>query len=262
MTFKFEEKPASRSYTKDPPTEVRRYVAAGEFDSDNVMAYALSNTAAIIGSAVGNLFRQDVKLDEVGYKIYDVVVPYAGVKRDAGSYTFRWDGTGETAHITQSLSTVNSYGTSPPDHKGAIGYHNGEIDGVDIVVPSSKFIISFRHPTAWFSFAYAASVSSIVGYVNSALMFGFAAGEILFTGFTGSEGTDTETSVDYSFVRQPNATGLTVGAISSIVKQGHDYLWVRYKDAVDTNRSVRQPEFVYVERVYPRTNLAGVLGFG
>ncbi|RLS54091.1 MAG: hypothetical protein DWH91_12750, partial [Planctomycetota bacterium] len=62
---------------------------------------------------------------------------------------------------------------------------------------------------------------------------------------------------------RPNATGLVIGEITGINKEGWEYLWVRYADAEDTTAKVlvKKPIAVYVEQVYP-TNSFASLGIG
>ena len=91
---------------------------------------------------------------------------------------------------------------------------------------------------------------------------GFAAGEVRFIRFRGMDGTNVEAQVFYEFERQKNATNIPVGDITVTEKQGMDYAWIRYKDEVDSGVSVKQPEHVYVERVFGRADLAAALGFG
>jgi hypothetical protein len=42
---------------------------------------------------------------------------------------------------------------------------------------------------------------------------------------------------------------------------GHEYMWVRYENSVDSSAVVKKPKAVYVNRVYPEGNFAG-LGIG
>jgi hypothetical protein len=56
-------------------------------------------------------------------------------------------------------------------------------------------------------------------------------------------------------------TEQTIGDITGIEKKGHEYLWVRYEDAVSSNELVKKPKFVYVNKVYRDGNFSG-LGIG
>ena len=77
----------------------------------------------------------------------------------------------------------------------------------------------------------------------------------------GSEGTDTEAEVMCSVAASANVTGLTIGDIGSIAKNGHQVLWIAYKDADDSGKPAVQPQSVYVERVYDEIDVLAALGF-
>jgi hypothetical protein len=57
-------------------------------------------------------------------------------------------------------------------------------------------------------------------------------------------------------VQSPNAgsnqtlPALSMGNITGIEKKGHEYLWVRYEDNVESNALIKIPRAVYVNRVY------------
>ena len=87
---------------------------------------------------------------------------------------------------------------------------------------------------------------------------GFAAGEVLFLGASGSQRGEDDWEITFRFAASPNVTGLTIGDIEGIDKKGWEYLWVRYADAEDEKVLVKQPIAVYVERVYDEGNFAGL----
>jgi hypothetical protein len=68
-------------------------------------------------------------------------------------------------------------------------------------------------------------------------------------------------AVDYQFVASVNASGLSLGGISSIVKGGHHYAWIEFKDAVVSGKPARQATRVNIERVYDAINFASVFGW-
>ena len=59
-----------------------------------------------------------------------------------------------------------------------------------------------------------------------------------------------------------NVTGLSIGDVASIAKKGWEYALIRYEDKVESNKPVRVPKHVYVNRVYDTCDLATALGFG
>lgn len=261
--FVFAELPDSRDSTGEPPTFNLRYKATGTQDEAFVNAYAYAATPAIWGTFYGVLFRQDIRVEPNGFNCWKVTVPYGkGSKPPTGQWTFSFDTTGGSFHIKASKETVNSYGTSPPDFKQLIGVHGDDVDGADIVIPALKINVAYKHPQGVVTIAMAKTLARLTGKVNNASFLTFDAGEVLFLGATGSDGTQTEAEVGYQFACEENLQNQVVGAISSINKDGWDIAWIKWKDAVDGGLPVKQPEFVYVERVYERVDLAAALGFG
>jgi hypothetical protein len=74
-----------------------------------------------------------------------------------------------------------------------------------------------------------------------------------------------ETDIAYNFAASQNATGMTIGGITSIAKKGHDYLDVRWADDVETVgaqvRDIKKANYVYTHRVYDEAPFATVMGF-
>ena len=266
--FRFTESRDSRRSTMNPPTYTGLYTASGSNDTSYVRAYAMAASPAIVAVAgIGTLYRQDVLVDPTGFEQCKVTVPYGKSQKESGSYRLTFDTTGGTIHISASKETIGKYpAATAPDYKQLIGVNKDEVVGADIVIPALKMSVHFNHPAAIITLSRIKYIQSITGMVNSAAFLTFAAGEVLFLGASGSEGTDADTEVTYQFAMSANASGLTIGAVADIVKKGHELAWIKYKNATDTVGSttlpVKQPEFVYVERVYDTVDLALGLGFG
>ena len=258
MTFRFFEQPRSRSQTFLPPSAELVYTASGTTDDAYVMSYALLATPAMY---LG-LWRQDIRLEPVASSLYTVVVPYGPNNVVMGEFRLAFDTTGGTIHILASRQTLSSYPAGAPDYKGLIGVHAADVDGCDIVIPALRLTVNFQHPLGIMTLPRIKQLARNVGKVNSATWLTFAAGEVLFLGVTGDEGTAAPTNVAYSFACSENVTGLTVGAIANIVKRGHDYLWLYYQDGVDGGKPIKKAKYAYVERVYAETNFTALLGFG
>jgi hypothetical protein len=185
-----------------------------------------------------------------------------------------FDTTGGTQHITQACS-VGSGGTldfekrfpsSATNMSGAIGVDSNGVNGVDIVVPQLQWQESYDVPNAYVTAAYVRGVAGITGTTNSASFRGFDAGEVLFVGCSGSQEWDDQKgsgpwSLSYRFVASKNVTGQTIGSISGVEKKGHEYLWVRYEDAVSGSSLLKQPKAVYVSKVYKDSDFSA-LGIG
>ncbi len=169
-----------------------------------------------------------------------------------------------TQHITQSLQTIVKKakpGETAPDFKQAIGVTTEEVEGVDITVPVYSFAETHYIANSLVTGAYKLTLFALTGKVNNATFKGFAAGEVLFLGASGSKRGDDEWEITFRFAASPNVTGMTVGDITGVDKKGWEYLWVRYTDAEDAKVLVKQPAAVYVEKVYESGDFSG-LGIG
>jgi hypothetical protein len=266
MVFQFRERRTSREATTVPPGIVLRYVASGENDEATVHSYALAATAALFSGPQGLLYRQDVRIEPVGFQLFNVEVPYADKKHDTGSFQLTFDTTGGTVHITASKETIAAYGTgaATTDWKQAIGVTgpDKEPQGADVVIPVCKLTATYRHPQGVITLPQIKNLARWTGKVNSDTFLTFAAGEVLFLGCTGQEGTDAPTEVQYHFACSENLTGLSIGGITVANKLGHHLYWIQYKPATANNGGGQVPKAVYVERIYDTIPLATSLGFG
>lgn len=172
---------------------------------------------------------------------------------------------GGQRHITQSLSTVNSYapaGMTPPDFQGAINVSEDKVEGVDL--PDSRYEFSETHyfDDATITDSYKFMLAQYSGRtMNDATFRGLAAGECMLLGVTGSKRGDERWALTFNFAGSPNVTGLTIGDITGIDKLGWDYLWVRYATFEDGTAFslVQRPVAVYVERVLIPASYASLL---
>lgn len=266
IPFRFNERPQHYSSSVNPAQVTRRYFASGQ-DRSYTLAYAVSVTpTTIVDPVVGTLYRQDIQLNETSPYTFDVTVPYGPkgeIAASQGQWRFSFDTSGGTVHVKTSKESIARFpadATNP--NKQLIGWHGSEVDGVDVIIPALKISVSYKHPQAVITLPRVKYLASITGTVNSATFLGFAAGEVLFLGCGGSEGTDSETEVTYQFACSGNATGLTIGTISGIAKKGHEVAWIKYKASTQAGWPLVEPETIYIERVYDLTDLATALGFG
>lgn len=183
-----------------------------------------------------------------------------------------FDTSGGTQHITQADggkvqangSTTTRTGTerrfppTAPSMDSAIGVDGDNVAGVDIVVPALSWTETYDVPSRYVTSNYIKMVASLTGTTNDATFRGFADGEVLFVGCSGSQEWDQEKgdgpwTLSFKFVANQNVTGQTIGTITGIEKKGHEYLWVRYEEAVASDGSpnlIKRPKFVYVNTVY------------
>lgn len=233
------------------------YLVTGVVDEAEVKEAALANIPLVYAC----MPRKSIEIaDRINTNTWKVVARYETPDynpEEPPESSFSFDTGGGVQHITQSLATVGRYGPAATDKLGgAIGFDGERVEGVDIVVPVYHFSETHYKSAASVSPSYRLALFSVTGTVNSDSFRGFAPGEVLFLGASGSrrgDDPDDDWEITYKFAAQPNRTGITIGEISGISKKGWEYLWVQYAPEVDSEHSqiVQKPVAVYVERVYP-----------
>lgn len=228
------------------------------------------------------LMVEKYDIQQVDNKVWDVVATFVKTGADADSAkplgrTRNFDTSGGTTKVTQSIDGSETryarYSPQPaPNMDGALNADGETVQGVDIVIPALQWQEQYDIPSTYVTSGYIKGVAQLTGCVNSSAFRTFGAGEILFLGASGSQEWDTEKGdgpwrLTFKFSASPNAgTGQTygpldIGGISGIAKDGHDFLWVRYKKTKKENIIVNEPEHVYVNKVYRRAAFSS-LGIG
>ena len=214
----------------------------------------------------------------LGDNAWQVTINYAKDGLEDGTEPLKrarsFDTTGGTQHITQACSVGSGgtldfekrYPSGATNMSGAIGVDSNGVNGVDIVVPQLQWQESYDVPNGYVTNAWIRGVAGVTGTTNNAAFRGFEAGEVLFVGCSGSQEWDDQKgrgpwSLSFRFVASKNVTGQTIGSISGIEKKGHEYLWVRYEDAVSGSALLKQPKAVYVSKVYKDSDFSA-LGIG
>lgn len=228
------------------------------------------------------LHAESYTLEYLGDDAWQLEVTYASQgaeddeQKDPVKRSRSFDTGGSTQHITQAIPSdtfpegeerFHSGSPAAPNMFGAIGVDGDSVQGVDIVVPQLTWTETYDVPDLYVTTDYIKSVSSLTGTVNNATFRGFEAGEVLFLGASGSQQWDSDKgdgpwSLSYKFAAAANQgpgktyPAITIGEITDIAKDGHDYLWVRYEDDVSNDTLLKKPKFVYVNKVYRRANFA------
>jgi hypothetical protein len=286
---------------KDASTRTRVFHVIGTSSEDTLHAaanVAISTTYpswTYPGQPLVRLRAESYSVEYQGDTAWKVTINYEKVGADDATQTAplkrarSFDTSGGTQHITNALQTKNSSGTVTDDGekvygpsglddgasaKGAIGVDDRGVNGVDIIVPALQWSESYDVPSSYVTSAYIRNIAKLTGSTNNASFRGFAAGEVLFTGASGSHEWDDQRgngpwSLSFKFVASPNAgssatlPALKVGDIDGVEKGGHEYLWIKYATTENTTKSqvTREPIAVYVNKVYPDGDFS-LLGIG
>lgn len=244
--------------TTDGKAISRIYIIEGTQSDTEAMAELKAEAPVVYNG----LIRRPCRIEPLGLEMWLGEAPYAPSGNiqmkplEVGESSFSFDTTGGgTQHITQSILTVARYGKpseTAPNYKGAIGVTEDSVEGVDIGLRSWRWSETHCKSNADVDETYKRALYELTHTVNVAAFKGHAAGECLFLGASGSRRGDGDWEIAYNFAGSPNKTGITVGDITGISKQGWDYLWVLYETTEDTDAKqlVKRPKAVYVEMVY------------
>ena len=230
------------------------------------------------GASGMQLMAEQYSVSFLGDNAWQLTINYEKNGAEDGSEPLKrarsFDTTGGTQHITQACSVGSGgtldfekrFPTSATNMSGAIGVDSNGVNGVDIVVPQLQWQESYDVPNTYVTSAWIRGVAGVTGTTNNGSFRGFEAGEVLFVGCSGSQEWDDQKgrgpwSLSFRFVASKNVTGQTIGSISGIEKKGHEYLWVRYEDAVSSSTLLKQPKAVYVSKVYKDSDFSA-LGIG
>lgn len=256
MPATISEAPTSRSFTLGQQTvrELQWTIVSATVDDDEeVEVYDLLNATA--PATYRGLLLDSVNADPQGNGVWKAYARYVNLENDD---EFTFDTGGGSQRITQSLATISSYappGFTAPNFQGAIGVSEDAVEGVDIIIPAFEWTETHRFNFATVDdfYDYQDICYALTGRTNQATFRRKAAGEVLILQISGGKRGDDLAQITFRFAASPNQTGLSVGSISGITKAGHDYLWVRYADYVDSAglALVKRPVACYVERVYP-----------
>ena len=180
------------------------------------------------------------------------------------SYTL----SGETKHITQSLSTrgktadgidINGTGTITVVDNGVIGVEKDSVKGADILVPVVTFSETHYFLKKNVTRALRTNWESLFARTNSTLFRGYEVGEVLFEGCqtTVKGGAEGVVPVTFQFKRRANVKDEDIGGIVLDVK-GWELVDMRYKDELNTTskRTEKTPSKVLLHTVYKSGNFA------
>lgn len=255
MAIIFDEKPESREWSLMDGKGTREYQLIGLSDAIDVLAYA----AARVPVYFNFCWLQDIQVKPQGAGLWYVTCPYGPTPRMPGSIEIQSRTTGGTVHITSSRSMVAKYGAGAPDTV-IIGQDGA---GAEITVPVQMRSYTFNFERGIVTEALMDYWEDLVGLVNSVLWHNRPAGEVLFLGYDCKTtlSADPKAAVTFDFAMSRNRTGLTIGAITGIAKQGHDLIDIHTKTVVIAGQDVQKEKFVYIQRVYERAAFATIFGF-
>jgi hypothetical protein len=252
----------------EQPSARYLFMVAQTFDDVAVRVAVENGIPGSVGPVGGVLPFQNYEIHHIGNGIWKVEVEY-GPRLPRGWQTTLPGGQGrlwsfeigtQSTKITQSKSTSrwgpptagNPTGlNNTADCQGAIGVNGDAVEGCEIDAPKISFqeTVYYNRSVVDINF-FNALVAVANAPVNNTPFRGRAAGEVRYLGTHGSERDYENWELTHSYAVSLNNNFVQVGPIGPCTKNGWDYLWVRYQDAVDLHALVKRPTGVYVEQVY------------
>ena len=259
MSIIYDERPESRSWAAAKNEGILEYNligTAGEFPDE---VSAINYVYAVQSVFYSGAWLQDIAVKPQGPSFWYVTCPYGPLPKQPGSIEVSFRTTGGTVHVVSSKSMVAKYGTGAPDTV-IIGQDGA---GAEITVPVQLRSYTFNFAKGIVTEAAMDYWEDLTGIVNSAAWHNRPAGEVLFLGAEGKTtiSADSSSSVTFNTAMSRNKTGITIGSITSIAKQGQDLIDIHTKTVVVAGQDVQQEKFIYVQRVYDRLPFATYLGF-
>jgi len=248
MSITVAERPESPEYrTGTSETYTARYVVSGTPYAADAAAAVRSATPVLL---FGRLVRSEIDIKPLADQRWEAEVTYSELKKqDPLDFSYEFSTTGGTEKITQSLAT-RRYPENAPNMGGVIGYNDGQVEGVQVHMPTMKLTYKVQLAAADVTPGYRAMLFWLTGTTNDRTWNGFNQGEVLFVGATGTIKNLEYWEISYEFLCQPNRTNLVIGNIVVPLKRGWEYLEVLYEDAADQGKAIRKPLAVYVHQVY------------
>jgi hypothetical protein len=256
----------SRGLTGDFDNSRQELVYKITQTDDYAEAYSLLIAAAPASVTIdGNVLSKRVfSCDPEDYMVWTGTVSYSKRRLEEGESNYQFETGGGTTHITHSIATIQSVragGGTAANFYNAIGWSGSEIAGCEIVSPNFTFSETHVLPGSAVDGAYKLALFNATGKVNNGTFKGFAAGEVLFLGASGSQRQDGSWEITYRFAASANATGLSIGGLTGLNKKGWEYLWIHYEDESSEDLAVKKPVQANVEQVYATTSFSA-LGIG
>lgn len=253
------ERATSRSSTmSESPTVQLDYIVDGTLDDFAVKQLMLGNAPAVYDGlplssiSIKPMDRPDLWACSASYSKKDT--DGEDDSNPADQLSFSWDTGGATMKLMQAIEQTGYAAGAPwlaPDFKKAINVSsNGDVGGVDIIIPKLSWEETHSFPAASLTTDWVKRIARDTGKTNSDTFRGFEAGEVLFLGASGNY-SDNNVAVTFKFEASENML-TDVGGAMGVDKKGHDYLWTYYSEVVDaTNKEVvPNPSAVYVAQVY------------
>lgn len=246
--------------------------------SSAIAAYA----PRYVRNPLGRMWRRKkLGIKGLGKQVFDITADYETLqpiqgedgKDDSSSDSnfvpgsIAWDTTGGTEHRTQAVEQ-RTRGQSV-DLAGAINVSNGNVQGIDVIVPSMKYSETWIMPlSVGLNYQYVADVFRLTGTVNKSRFRAFDPGEALFLGARCQwSGDQPYVPITFDFHCRPNdpeykyryVDPASAFVIETIAKKGWEHVSVLYQNESNSNTIVKYPRTYVFDTIYEEEDFAPLL---
>ncbi|MTA11641.1 MAG: hypothetical protein F2534_03495 [Actinobacteria bacterium] len=264
----------AEGFESSAKSERRVYLVRGSTDQAVVRAHVLANTPPMLGA----LRRGVPTFNTIRPGVWQVSLEWGPISGDTQriqpeTTDFFTSGSVRAVDVTltQAIQHIGSFGNSgsvSTPYSGAINVDDqGVAQGVSIPTGMQQFDERGYKPAAAVDGAWIRLIGRNAFKVNSDVFRGFQPGELLYMGSSWSfraGQNDYEVISTFAIAENQdaftiNADGGTGASISVPGKEGHDLLWVEYRDVPDpSGRIIKVPDVAHIERVFRRTSFAAL----
>lgn len=176
----------------------------------------------------GDLSWWDIDVKEDVKNQYTCLASWKRYQSPNGETQFSFEVSVESTRVLIPAGSITTYKlpSAPALALQLIGDRcdGREPEGAEISVPTYR-----ESETHWRSAGSIASIKAaaklLVGRVNNAPWKGHAAGESLLLGVGGTRRGLGDWELAFQWAIRPNQSGLTIGGVTGVSKNGWDYLW-------------------------------------
>lgn len=169
---------------------------------------------------------------------------------------------GTSATVTTGLNQLK-WGADARDVGKALNVqYNGDVEGLDINVPTGSFTVSTVIDGATVTNDWLKGRFEQIWTVNDAEFRSWPRGCVALTGMDTRQRADGNWEIDYSFQIQPPETFTEIGGVplgQTITKEGFAYTWVMFRPKDDSGQIVPEAVGAYLATIYKKSDF-GLLG--
>lgn len=199
---------------------------------------AIATVAGAAPASIGGMVLKNITVDEEILGGYRCLASYGMFQKkeppQTGESQFNFEINVQPLRVYAPIGSITTYGSNLPTIS-LIGEQldGGPPEGVDVYEPVHSESETHYIPSANITPSAKLIIKSLVGKTNASMFKGHAAGEVLLNAVSGSKRGADDWEVTFRWLVKENLSGITVGPISGVAKQGWQHMWPLYRPQKD-----------------------------